>query len=64
MPITTPISKGCKVMLLDNIKVVEGKLQNGSVGEVEDICYEPGETVGQTGAQLYLHLQLCFKTKS
>ena len=53
MPITTPICIGCKVMLLDN-KVVEGKLQNGSIGEVVDICYKPGETMGKKGAQLYV----------
>ena len=40
-------------MLLDN-KVVEEKLQNGSIGEVHDICYKPGEKVGQKGAQLYV----------
>ena len=57
MPIDTPICKGCKVMLLDN-KVVEGRLQNGSISDVVDICYKPGETMGKKGAQLVCPVQV------
>ena len=52
LPLLTPICVGAKVMLLEN-KVVEEDLANGSIGVVREICYAPGEIMGQKGAKMY-----------
>ena len=57
LTLVKPLCKGCKIMLLD-YKVVEGKLQNGSIGEVHDICYKPGEINGAKGSTAICPMQI------
>ena len=52
LPVVTPLCVGAKVILLAN-QMVEDKLINGSIGEVCQICYAPGETMGEEGAKMY-----------
>ncbi|EJK66624.1 hypothetical protein THAOC_12444, partial [Thalassiosira oceanica] len=50
LPVATAICVGAIVILLQN-QLVEDNLINGSIGIVREICYAPGETMGDPGAK-------------
>ena len=52
LPVVTAICVGAIVILLQN-QIVEDNLINGSIGIVREICYAPGETMGDPGAEMY-----------
>ena len=52
LPVATAICVGAIVILLQN-QLVEDNLINGSIGIVREICYAPGETMGDPGAKMY-----------
>jgi hypothetical protein len=58
LPLRSLLSKGAKVMLLDNF-IVEYKLMNGSVGVVQDLYFSNAE--GKPHDKMYVVVDFCEK---